>query len=327
MQPGGTSWRLMPTRDAGLASGQLTALRGCCRLCLLQKICRRAREVSSKDIRKTFKICAQQLKLQWRDCLKEMDHLEEESVAPPEREAIVHDVLRKCIRKREKLGKKGTGKLKSLAIRRTVLLQVALKSWAGGWIPVWWEGALWTSFEIQVQEQLCPAGTVSSAGGLGVAFPPPLSGWQRRSHGETQTFGTLCAGSWYFIWNRGKNKSWYIFSTNKLQVDTDPQVQEKLPWDLQESHRLLSSRTNTGRKITGADGIAQRGREGWTLLVVTGSSVATPKTKLRAGARLSTHQNVLYVITCFSTSIRKGSWKTGMDSRGIWKRIVRGKYS
>lgn len=53
-----------------------------------------------------------------------------------------------------------------------------------------------------------------------------------------------------------------MFSTNKLQVDTDSQVQEKLPGDLQESHRLLSSRTNAGRKITGADGIAQRGREG-----------------------------------------------------------------
>jgi len=55
--------------------------------------------------------------------------------------------------------------------------------------------------------------------------------------------------------------------------------------------------------------------------------VATPKTKLRAGARISTSQKVLSIIMCFSTRIRKGSWKAGMDSRGKQKRNVRGKYS
>lgn len=98
-------------------------------------------------------------------------------------------------------------------------------------------------------------------------------------------------------------------------MDTDSKAQEKLPWDLQESYRLVSRRTNTGRKITGVDGVEQRGREGWTLLLVTGSSVATPETKLRAGGRICVCQKVLSIIKCFSARIRKGNWKTGMDSR------------
>lgn len=49
----------------------------------------------------------------------------------------------------------------------------------------------------------------------------------------------------------------------------------------------------------------QRGKEGWTLLLVTGSSVVTPKTKLRAGARISTSLKVPSVIMCFPPSFRK----------------------
>lgn len=43
--------------------------------------------------------------------------------------------------------------------------------------------------------------------------------------------------------------------------------------------------------------------------------MATPKTKLRAGGRISVCQKVLSIIKCFSARIRKGNWKTGTDSR------------
>lgn len=128
-------------------------------------------------------------------------------------------------------------------------------------------------------------------------------------------------GAWYliFIWNREKIKADIYFLPINCRWILISRCRRNSS-DLQESHRLLSSRTNTGRKITGADGIAWRGREGWALLLVTGSSVATPKLKLKAGGRISTCQKALSIITCFSTSVRKGSWKARMDSRGKWKK-------
>jgi len=55
---------------------------------------------------------------------------------------------------------------------------------------------------------------MSPAGGLGVAFPPPLRGWQWRFHGETEIFGMLCAA--FLVLNlhlkQGKKlKKTYIF--------------------------------------------------------------------------------------------------------------------